>query len=155
MKIIGRLAGVLLFGLLFAGSIVHGQVVTPGAAPHLSLRILAMPQVGIGGAPPPSTGTQHQVALSWTQSATQPAGVTIVGSNIYRGTIAGGPYGKINVTPVTGTSFTDTAANAGTTERYVVTAVSSAGNESAWSNEASGTVPSNPNPHTALAVTAQ
>jgi hypothetical protein len=38
-----------------------------------------------------SAPVQHTVTLSWTDSAS-----TVVGYNVYRGTLSGGPYTKIN-----------------------------------------------------------
>jgi hypothetical protein len=85
------------------------------------------------------TGTQtvaHSVSLSWTASMS-----TVVGYNVYRSTTSGGPYTLITSTPVAGVTYTDTAVQAGVTYFYVVTAVDANGNESAFSNEASVTVP--------------
>jgi fibronectin type 3 domain-containing protein len=66
---------------------------------------------------------------------------TVVGYNVYRSTTSGGPYTLITSTPVAGVTYTDTAVQAGVTYFYVVTAVDANGNESAFSNEASVTVP--------------
>jgi hypothetical protein len=86
------------------------------------------------------TGTQavaHSVSLSWTASTS-----TVVGYNVYRSTISGGPYTLITTSsPTPGTTYTDNGVQAGVTYFYVVTAVDSNGNESAFSNEASVTVP--------------
>jgi Abnormal spindle-like microcephaly-assoc'd, ASPM-SPD-2-Hydin/Protein of unknown function (DUF1573) len=85
------------------------------------------------------TGTQataHSVSLSWTASTS-----TVVGYNVYRSTISGGPYTLITSSPVPGETYTDTSVQAGVTYFYVVTAVDSNGNESAFSNEAPVTVP--------------
>jgi hypothetical protein len=85
------------------------------------------------------TGTQavaHSVSLSWTASTS-----TVVGYNVYRSTISGGPYTLITSSTVPGTTYTDNGVQAGMTYFYVVTAVDSSGNESAFSNEASVTVP--------------
>jgi hypothetical protein len=85
------------------------------------------------------TGTQtvaHSVTLNWTASTS-----SVVGYNVYRSTTSGGPYALITSSPLAGTTFTDTTVQAGVTYYYVVTAVDSSGNESAYSNEASVTVP--------------
>lgn len=157
-----RFTGRVVFALLivfFLGGYkfilrpVSAAPVPPAMA--LSVRVLAMPQVGGNGAPPPSTGTAHQASLSWTPAATQPSGITIVGTNVYRGTVAGGPYGKLNTTPVSGTTYVDLTVTSGVVERYIVTAVSTTGNESPWSNEAAAPIPNNPNPHQALAAISQ
>jgi hypothetical protein len=78
------------------------------------------------------------VALSWTISSSP----DIVGYNQYRGT-ALGTYSKINSSPVTGTTYSDTTVQSGQdiTYYYVVTAVNSNGLESADSSPASVTVP--------------
>lgn len=82
-------------------------------------------------------GGSHLVDLSWTASTS-----TVVGYNIYRGTVSGGPYAvKLNPSPVAGTTFTDTTVQAGQAYFYVVTAVDSSGTESVDSNQASATVP--------------
>jgi Abnormal spindle-like microcephaly-assoc'd, ASPM-SPD-2-Hydin len=84
------------------------------------------------------TGASHLVNLSWTASTTS----TVVGYNVYRGTISGGPYAvKLNSTVVPATAYTDTAVQAGQTYFYVVTAVDSSGAESVYSNQASALVP--------------
>jgi hypothetical protein len=85
------------------------------------------------------TGTQavaHSATLTWTASTS-----SVVGYNVYRSTISGGPYTLITGSPVAGTTFTDTSVQAGVTYFYVVTAVDASGNESAFSNEALATVP--------------
>ena len=83
------------------------------------------------------TGESHSIALSWTASTS-----TVVGYNIYRGTTNNGPYGvKLDQSPVSGTSFTDTTVQASQTYYYVVTAVESGGTESVYSNQASASIP--------------
>jgi flagellar hook assembly protein FlgD len=69
------------------------------------------------------------------------AGSPAAGYNLYRSTTSGGPYTKINSSVITGTSFLDTDVLIGVTYYYVVTVVDNAGNEGAYSNEASGTAP--------------
>lgn len=88
--------------------------------------------------PPGPTG--HYVVLSWAASTSS----GVIGYNIYRGTTSGGPYPtKLNSSPVTGTTYTDDTVQAGETCYYVATAIASDGvTESAYSDEASATVPS-------------
>ncbi|MHB8524802.1 MAG: hypothetical protein ACYDD2_01415 [Candidatus Acidiferrales bacterium] len=77
------------------------------------------------------------VDLSWTASTS-----VVVGYNIYRGTTNNGSYPvKLNGSPVPGVTFTDTNVLANQTYYYVVTAVDSNGVESAYSNQASATIP--------------
>jgi fibronectin type 3 domain-containing protein len=85
------------------------------------------------------TGVQpvsHSVTLSWTASTS-----AVSGYNVYRSSVSGGPYTKLNSSLVTTTSYTDATVQAGQTYYYVVTSVDSSGNESAYSTEVSATVP--------------
>jgi fibronectin type 3 domain-containing protein len=85
------------------------------------------------------TGVQpvsHSVSLSWTASTS-----TVSGYNVYRGTVSGGPYTKINSALDTTTSYTDSTAQATLTYFYVVTSVDSTNVESAFSNQVSATIP--------------
>ena len=87
------------------------------------------------------TGTgvaQHQVQLSWGASSS--SGVT--GYNVYRGSVSGGPYTKINSALIVGTTYSDSSVQAGKTYFYVTTALNGSGTESAYSNEVQATVPS-------------
>ena len=79
----------------------------------------------------------HTVDLTWSDS-----GTSIVGYNVSRSTVSGGPYAKINLGGlVAAMLYTDaTVANA-TTYHYVTTAVASSGAESGYSNEATAVVP--------------
>ena len=76
----------------------------------------------------------HVVTLSWTASTT--SGVTY---NVYVGSVSGGPYNKIGNTATL--QFQDVNATAGNTYYYVVTALDSTGDESAYSNQVSATIP--------------
>jgi hypothetical protein len=80
---------------------------------------------------------QHSVSLSWTC-----AGSTIAGYNVYRGSVAGGPYTKINSSLDTTPAYGDNSVTAGQTYYYVTTAIDGSGMESAYSNEAQAVVPS-------------
>lgn len=84
------------------------------------------------GTPPP----QHSVELSWS-----PSNSTVVGYNIYRGSVNSGPYAKIDTAVDTATTYTDTSVQAGDTYFYVTTAVASDGAESAFSNQVSAAIP--------------
>jgi fibronectin type 3 domain-containing protein len=86
---------------------------------------------GTGVAP-----VQHSVTLTWAASTS-----SVAGYNVYRGTVTGGPYTKINSSLITGHTYTDSTVVSGTEYYYVATAVDSSGNESVNSNEASAPVP--------------
>jgi fibronectin type 3 domain-containing protein len=64
----------------------------------------------------------------------------VVGYNLYRGTISGGPYVEISST-VVGTSQSDNTVLPGQTYYYVVTAVDSTGKESTYSNQVKAVIP--------------
>lgn len=91
--------------------------------------------VALAGAGVAAT-TSHKVTLSWNPGASQAAGY-----NVYRSTVSGGPYSKINTSLLTNTSYTDNAVTAGKTYYYTVTAVASNGAESGFSNQATVAVP--------------
>ena len=85
------------------------------------------------------TGVQtvsHSATLSWTPSTS-----IVGGYYVYRGTQTGGPYAKLNDTPISLTTYTDSAVQAGQTYFYVATSVDLSNVESAFSNESSATIP--------------
>ena len=71
-----------------------------------------------------ATGIQGGVSLTWT--AVQDA--TLKGYNVYSSSSSGGTYSLLTPTPITATLFTDSAAVAGTTTFYQVTAVDASTN---------------------------
>jgi hypothetical protein len=79
---------------------------------------------------------QHSVSLTWNASTS-----TVAGYNVYRSTVNGGSYTKINSSLVSAPNYTDSTVQNGTTYYYVTTAVDSSGNESAFSNQASAAIP--------------
>jgi hypothetical protein len=81
--------------------------------------------------------TVHSATLNWVASTS-----SVVGYNVYRGTVSGGPYAKMNSTPDASTSYVDTAVQAGQTYYYVATSVDVSGNESGYSNQATAVIPS-------------
>jgi len=80
---------------------------------------------------------QHSVALGWNTSTSS----GVVGYNIYRGTVSGGPYTRINSALDSTPYDTDSSVQAGSTYYYVVTAVESSGAESTYSNQAQAAIP--------------
>jgi len=78
----------------------------------------------------------HSVALSWIASTS-----TVAGYNVYRSTVSGTQYTKVNSSLVGGLAYTDGAVLGGTLYYFVTTAVDASGNESADSNEVSANVP--------------
>ncbi|MBZ5658922.1 MAG: choice-of-anchor D domain-containing protein [Acidobacteriia bacterium] len=78
----------------------------------------------------------HSVSLAWTADTT-----SVAGYNVHRSIVSGGPYTKLNATPVTSAAYTDSTVSGGLTYFYVVTAVSSAGAESLDSTQVSAVIP--------------
>ncbi|MGB9071575.1 MAG: hypothetical protein WCC22_02815, partial [Terriglobales bacterium] len=74
---------------------------------------------------------------SWNASDSQ----GVVGYNVYRGGVSGGPYSKINTSLDAGTNYTDNQVVAGQTYYYVATAVDGNGDESTYSNEVPAVIP--------------
>ena len=82
------------------------------------------------------TGIQHLAILSWTASTS-----VVTGYNIYRGTTSGGSYSRLNSSPNTSTTFTDSSVNSGQTYYYVTTSVNSSNVESVFSNQVTAVIP--------------
>jgi hypothetical protein len=79
---------------------------------------------------------QHLVAVTWNASPS-----TVSGYNVYRSTVSGSAYTKINSSLVAGLSYSDSTVQNSTTYFYVTTAVDSNGLESSFSNEMSAPIP--------------
>ncbi|MGA8150076.1 MAG: choice-of-anchor D domain-containing protein [Terriglobales bacterium] len=77
----------------------------------------------------------YSVSLSWDASTSE-----VAGYNVYRGGKTGGPYTKV-FTMDLNTSYTDGTVASGNTYYYVTTAVSSAGQESGYSNQVKAVIP--------------
>jgi len=78
----------------------------------------------------------HSVMLSWSASSS-----TVSGYNVYRSTVSGSGYTKLNSGLVGGNSYDDTSVQSGTTYFYVTTSVDSGGGESTYSNQATAVIP--------------
>lgn len=103
--------------------------------------------IALGSAKP--AHAQHSVTLAWNASTS----TNVVGYNMYRSAVAGGPYQQINIGPNASLTYVDSTVAAGATLYYVVTAVDSAGAESINSNEAKAVIPAPPAPATNLHTT--
>ena len=136
-----------------ASGVSGGQIVAPGATATLNITFAPAAILPVAGSATVTsnatnspatislTGTGiaalvHSAVLGWTASTS-----TVSGYNVYRGTVSGGPYTKINSAPATTTTNTDSTVLSGLTYFYVVTAVDSTNVESAYSNEVSATIP--------------
>lgn len=77
------------------------------------------------------------MVLTWTASTS--SGVT--GYNVYRSTMNGSGYAKIDTSPVAGLTYTDTTVTSGQTYYYVTTSVDDSGDESAYSESVEMIIP--------------
>jgi len=82
-----------------------------------------------------ATGGNSTVSLDWNDNNE----TDLSGYNVYRSTTSGGPYSKLNASPVSSSNYGDNSVNGGVTYYYVVRAVDASMNESANSNQASAT----------------
>jgi hypothetical protein len=73
---------------------------------------------------------QHSVSLNWNSSTS-----VVVGYNVYRGSVSGGPYTKISNAIDPSTAYADTSVVGGSTYYYVTTAIDPTGTESSYSNQ--------------------
>ena len=78
----------------------------------------------------------HSVALSWNASAS-----AVFGYNVYRSSVSGGGYVKLNSSLVSVLAYTDSTVQSGGTYYYVTTAVDANGVESTFSNEVAAAIP--------------
>ena len=98
---------------------------------------------------------QHGITVSWTETNNSDSAV---GFNVYRATVAGGPYTKVNSTLLASStlSYFDPTVTGGTKYFYVIASVDSFGVQSVNSNEISATaVAGAPNPPVATGAVAQ
>jgi hypothetical protein len=138
----------VLSGITFPKTIAAGQsasftvTFTPNASGAASASLTFLSNASNSPTVETLTGTgqapqSHSVDLSWT--ASQSPGV--VGYNIYRGSVAGGPYSKVNSALNADTTYTDSTVTAGQTYFYVAKGVDGNDMESGPSNEVQATIP--------------
>ena len=109
-------------------SILSSSLATPASISVSGAGVTSAPT---GPTSPPPV--QHSVALSWGPSAS-----SVVGYRVYRD--EGSGYSPLSAI-IPDLTYTDSSVVSGSTYRYVVTAVDSAGDESADSNEATAVIP--------------
>ena len=89
----------------------------------------------------PITGTgvvsTKVIDLQWQPSTSS----GVIGYYVYRSSVSGGPYTKLVGSAIAGTGYADNNVAVGSYYYYVVTAVSSGGTESVYSNQAGIKVP--------------
>jgi fibronectin type 3 domain-containing protein len=79
---------------------------------------------------------QHSVTLTWSASTS----ADVVGYNVYRSTVSGGPYTKI-ADGIDRMTYVDNTVSAGQTYYYVTTAVDESTDQSGYSNQVTAAVP--------------
>src|SRR5712672_1432096 len=132
-----------------ATGVSTGQILAPGQTASLSVTFTPSTTTGVTGnvtitsnatnSPTAvsltGTGLQtvsHDVVLSWNASSS-----SVIGYNVYRGQVSGGPYTKVTSAPVSVTSDVDSTVQSGSTYYYTVTSIDSINMESGFSNETS------------------
>ena len=78
----------------------------------------------------------HSVVLDWSASNSG-----VAGYHVYSSTVHGGQYVRMTSTPLSSSSYTDASVQSGRTYYYVVTAVDSSNQESAYSSEVTAVIP--------------
>jgi hypothetical protein len=134
-----------------ASGVSNGQIITPGQVVPLNVTFAPTATGSVTGSvtiasnasnSPVVVGLSgsgvlaHTATLNWTASTS-----TVIGYNVYRGTVSGGPYTLVNPSIVAGTQYVDSTVLAGQTYYYVATAVASGNVESTYSNQVVGSVP--------------
>ena len=117
---------IVTFAPAVAGSTRGAVTITSNAAPIT----IALSGTGVAQVIP------HSVSLNWTASTS-----SVIGYNVYSGTVSGGPYSKLTSAPTSATNFMDSTVRATQTYYYVTTSVDSSNTESVRSSEASAIIP--------------
>ncbi len=84
-----------------------------------------------------AAGSAYSVLLNWTASPSS----GVAGYNVYRSTVSGSGYAKINSSAVAGLTYADATVVNGQTYYYVTTSVDTSGDESTYSEEVQMVVP--------------
>ena len=107
----------------FTSGTLTFNTAAPDPQPSVSLK-------GVG-----AFASAHTATLTWT-----PGNASIVGYNVYRSTVSGFGFQKLNSGLLVAPGFTDSNLAAGQTYYWVVTAVNAVGGESVFSKQISATV---------------
>jgi hypothetical protein len=128
------------------------QIPWSGSTPQAASAAAAQAQSYSGTTAQPQTSS---IAATQTQTPSTPAAVNdsvsilwnpsgsngVVGYNVYRGMVSGGPYNLITPAMVSANAYIDTAVSSGQTYYYVVTSLASGAIESSYSPEVVATIP--------------
>ena len=133
-----------------ASGVSSGQILAPGGAATLAVTFTPWATGSASGTVTVTsnasnspakitltgTGASHSVLLAWNASSG-----SVSGYNIYRSTVSGSGYTKLNSSLISQTTYTDAIVQAGTTYYYVATGVSTSGQESAYSKQVAAVSP--------------
>jgi fibronectin type 3 domain-containing protein len=135
-------SGAYSFGGLPSGNYtitasLTGYTFSPGSQP------VSITNADLSGVNFSASATQHMVDLSWSASTIENpvSGQVVVGYNVYRSSVSGGPYTELDSSPIAELTYADKAVSSGQTWYYVCSAVDNLGNVSVYSNQAAATVP--------------
>jgi hypothetical protein len=117
-----------------AGSYTGSVTVVSTATNSPSTVTFSGTSTAVSSSQPPATS--HTVSVTWT-----PTTSSVAGYNVYRSSVSGGPYTKLDSSVLAADAFTDTTVSAGQTYYYVVRAATSAGVESIDSTQVAVTIP--------------
>jgi hypothetical protein len=138
---------------LSIGGVSAGMILAAGNSATLNVTFApAAPGPLNGSVIVTSNATNSTVTISLAGNAVQPIShsatltlaadsTNVAGYNVYRSSKSNGPYTKLDSPPFTSTTYTDSTVLANETYFYVATSVDSAGNETAYSNQVSATIP--------------
>jgi hypothetical protein len=138
---------------LSSGGISSGLVLANGSSAVLNVTFAPFaPGTLNGSVTVGSNATNPTVTIALSGAAVQPVSHSatldltpnssnVVGYNVYRSSISNEPYTKLNSPLVTSTTYVDSTVVANQTYFYVATSVDSSGNETAYSNQVSATIP--------------
>jgi hypothetical protein len=138
---------------LSASGVSSGLTIAAGSSATLNVTFAPSASGTLNGSVTiTSNATNSTVTISLLGTAVQPVSHSVTlslaanssnvaGYNVYRSSISNGPYTKLNSPPFTSTTYTDSTVLASQTYFYVATSVDSAGNEAAYSNQVSATIP--------------
>jgi len=76
------------------------------------------------------------VTLSWDASPSK-----VIGYQVYRGEVSGGPYTRLTTSAITALQFSDSDVDSGLEYFYVATSVDKLGTESLYSQQIAVTIP--------------
>jgi Bacterial Ig-like domain (group 2) len=135
-------SGTFSFSSLPSGS----YIITPSLAGYTfapSSQSVTITNANVSGVNFAATATPHSVDLSWGAATIENpvSGQVVVGYNIYRSSVSGGPYTQLNAAPTPGLTYVDNTVSAGETLFYVCSTVDNLGNVSGYSNQTAATVP--------------